>query len=81
MRSYAKALLFFALLFIAGHAARLAFTPDAIPIADGEQSSWQVLTAFALKAIENMGLYGEVIALLFGLGWLVRSLTHAAARR
>jgi hypothetical protein len=51
MLSYAKALLFFALLFVVAYVARLVLAPDAIPIAEGEQSSWQVLTAFVLKAI------------------------------
>jgi hypothetical protein len=81
MRSYVKALLLFALLFVVGHAARLAFVPDAVPIADGELSSWRVLMAFVLKAIENMGLYGEAIALLFGFGWLLRSLMPTAEKR
>jgi hypothetical protein len=81
MRSYVKALLLFALLFVVGHAARLAFVPDAVPIADGEQSSWRVLMAFVLKAIENMGLYGEAIALLFGFRWLLRSLMRTAEKR
>jgi hypothetical protein len=81
MRSYVKALLLFALLFVVGHAARLAFVPDAVPIADDEQSSWRVLMAFVLKAIENMGLYGEAIALLFGFRWLLRSLMRTAEKR
>jgi hypothetical protein len=80
MRSYLRALLFFALLFGAGYAARLLLAPDAIPIAEGEQSSWQVLTAFILKAIENMGLYGVVIALLFGVGWLLWTLKRGTAQ-
>jgi hypothetical protein len=80
MRSYVRALLLFALLFVVGHAARLAFVPDAIPIAEGEQSSWRVLMAFVLKA-KNMGLYGEVIALLFGFGWLLRSLMGTVEKR
>ena len=46
MRSYVKALLLFALLFVVGHAARLAFVPDAIPIAEGRAVDLAGLNGF-----------------------------------
>lgn len=80
MRPYLKALLFFAMLFAASHVVRLIVTPGVTPVADNEQPTLKFLSAFVLKSLENIGLYGTVIVLLFGVGWLLSNFLPPARR-
>ena len=80
MRPYLKAFLFFAMLFAASHVVRLIVTPGVAPVADNEQPTLKFLSAFVLKSLENIGLYGTVIVLLFGVGWLLSSFLPPARR-
>jgi hypothetical protein len=67
MRIFLKAFLLFALFFSAAYIARLSITPNSLPIADSEQSGWQVQVAFLLMSVENIGLFGMAIAMLLAL--------------
>ena len=80
MHHYLKAFLFFAVLFAASYAARIVMTPGVMPVADNEQPSGEFLTAFILKSMENVGLYGTIIVFLFGIGWALSGLARSAKR-
>jgi hypothetical protein len=67
MKTFAKSLLLFALVFAAAYAGRILIVPDVMPIAEGEQSSWQVDVAFLLTSAQNIGLFGMIIVILLGL--------------
>jgi hypothetical protein len=41
--------------------------PNVVPIADGEQSGWQVQIAFILTSVQNIGLFGMGLVMLLGL--------------
>ena len=67
MRSFLKAFLLFALFFAVAHITRISIVPDSLPIADGNQSGWQVQIAFVLMSVENIGLFGMAIVMLLAL--------------
>jgi hypothetical protein len=74
MRIFLKSLLLFALIFSAAYIARILMVPNVIPIADGEQSGWQVQIAFVLMSVQNIGLFGMGLVMLLGLLKHFRSL-------
>ena len=74
MRIFFKAFLLFALIFSAAYIARMLTVPNVIPIADGEQSGWQVQIAFVLTSVQNIGLFGMGLVMLVGLLKQLRSL-------
>jgi hypothetical protein len=74
MRIFFKAYLLFALIFSAAYIARMLTVPNVIPIADGEQSGWQVQIAFLLTSVRNIGLFGMGLVMLVGLLKQFRSL-------
>jgi hypothetical protein len=67
VRTFLKSMLLFALIFAAAYGARILFVPDVVPIADGEQSSWQLQLAFFLTSVQNVGLFGMSLMLLLAL--------------
>ena len=74
-----RALVLFALIFGAAYLARVAIVPNVMPIADTEQPGWQLQFAFVVKAIENVGLFGMIIARLLALySWLRELLRNTA---
>jgi hypothetical protein len=54
------------LLFTLGLAflAHKTLVPNVVPVADGEQSNWQVQLAFVLVSLENIGLGGAGLVLV-----------------
>ena len=74
MRIFFKAFMLFALIFSAAYIARMLTVPNVIPIADGEQSGWQVQIAFVLTSVQNIGLFGMGLVMLVGLLKQLRSL-------
>ncbi len=81
MRTYLRALLFFVLLFIAGFTARVLFAPGVLPVDIDEHPTGKFLTAFVLKSVENVGLYGSIIVLIFGVVWLLTGFVRRAGGR
>jgi hypothetical protein len=74
MRIFLKSFLLFALIFSASYIARILMVPNVVPIADGEQSGWQVQIAFVLTSVQNIGLFGMGLVMLLGLLKQFRSL-------
>ena len=74
MRIILKSFLLFALIFSAAYIARILMVPYVVPIADGEQSGWQVQIAFILTSVQNIGLFGMGVVTLLGLLKQFRSL-------
>ena len=74
MRIFLRSLLLFALVFSAAYIARVTIVPNVVPIADGEQSNWQIQVAFFLTSVQNIGLFGMVLVVLVALPSLLRSL-------
>jgi hypothetical protein len=81
MHAYLRALLFFAIVFVAAYAVRLLVAPGVLPVDIDEHPSGNFLTAFVLKSVENVGLYGSIIVLIFGLGWLLTGFVRRAGGR
>lgn len=81
MRAYLKALGFFVVVFAAGRLARFLFAPDAVPIANGEQTTRELVSALLLKSVENIGLCGAILVLVFGFGWLMAGLMRQVIKR
>jgi len=72
MRVQIKAIVLFIFIFAAAYTLRVIIVPNVVPIAEGEQPSWQLQFAFALKSIENIGIFGMVIVLLLAMSrWLM----------
>lgn len=67
MRIFLRSLLLFALVFSAAYVARVTIVPNVVPIADGEQSNWQIQVAFFLTSVQNIGLFGMVLVVLVAL--------------
>jgi hypothetical protein len=67
MRIFLKSLLLFASIFAAAYAARILIVPNVTPIADGEQSGWQVQIAFLLTSVQNIGLFGVAVVMISAL--------------
>jgi len=74
MRIFLKLFLLFALIFSAAYIARMLIVPNVVPIADGEQSGWQVQIAFLLASVGNIGLFGIVVVVILALLNCFRSL-------
>jgi hypothetical protein len=51
MPIFLKSLLLFALIFLAANMARILIVPNVVPIADGEQSNWQIQVLVALPSL------------------------------
>jgi hypothetical protein len=67
MKNFLKSLLLFASVFAAAYAARILIVPDVVPIAEGEQSSWQIDVALLLTSVQNIGLFGMILVILLAL--------------
>jgi hypothetical protein len=67
MRVFLKTFLLFALIFSVAYVARILTVPEIVPIADAEESSWQVQIAFALTSVQNVGLFGMILIILLAL--------------
>ena len=74
MRIFLKAFLLFALIFSAAYIVRILTVPDVVPIADVEQSGWQIQIAFVLLSVQNIGLFGMGLVMLLALLNQFRSL-------
>jgi hypothetical protein len=74
VRIFLKVFSLFALIFSAAYIVRNLTVPNVIPIADGEQSGWQVQIAFVLTSVQNIGLFGMGLVVLLGLLKQFRSL-------
>jgi hypothetical protein len=48
--------------------------PNVAPVAEGEQSNWQIQVAFALMSAQNIGLLGMVLVVLVVLSSRVKRL-------
>ena len=64
----------FASIFAAAYVARILIVPDVVPIAEGEQSGWQIDIAFFLTSVQNIGLLGVALVVLLALSYWVRNL-------
>jgi hypothetical protein len=67
MRIFLRSFLLFALTFSVAYIVRILIVPGVVPIADGEQSGWQVQIAFLLMSVENIGLFGMAIVMILAL--------------
>jgi hypothetical protein len=67
MRIFCMPLLLFVLVFSAAYIARVTIVPNVVPIADGEQSNWQIQFAFFLMSVQNIGLFGMALVVLLAL--------------
>jgi len=74
MRIFLKSLLLFASIFVAAYMARILIVPNVVPIAEGEQSNWQIQVAFFLTSVQNIGLFGMVLVVLVALPSQLRKL-------
>ena len=77
MRSFLKSLLLFASIFAAAYVARILIVPNVAPIAEGEESNWQIQVAFFLMSVQNIGLFGMVLIVLVALPSQVKKLARA----
>jgi hypothetical protein len=77
MRIFLKCLLLFASIFAAAYIARLLIVPDVVPIAEGEQSNWQIQVAFLLTSVQNIGLFGMALVVLVALPSQIKRLGRA----
>jgi hypothetical protein len=73
MRVFLKSLALFALIFVAAYVARVTIVLDVVPIADGEQSGWQVQVAFVITTVQNIGLIGIALVMLVALSSRLKS--------
>ena len=64
MRIFLKSMLLFVSIFTAAYVARIFIVPDVVPIAEGEQSNWQIQLAFFLTSVQNIGLFGMALVLV-----------------
>jgi hypothetical protein len=74
MGTFLKSLLLFASIFAAAYVARILMVPNVAPIAEGEQSNWQIQVAFFLMSVQNIGLFGMVLVVLVALPSQVKKL-------
>jgi hypothetical protein len=77
MRTFLKSLLLFASIFAAAYVARILIMPNVAPIAEGEESNWQIQVAFFLTSVQNIGLFGMVLIVLVALPSQVKKLARA----
>jgi len=73
MRIFLKSMLLFALIFLVAYIARVTTVPNVVPIADGEQSGWQLQVAFILTSLQNIGLIGMALVMLLALSSRLKS--------
>jgi hypothetical protein len=64
MFTFLRSLLLFMLVFATAFLAHRTLVPNVVPVADGEQSNWQVQLAFVLVSLENIGLGGAGLVLV-----------------
>jgi hypothetical protein len=74
MRIFLKSLLLFISIFAVAYAARILIVPNVAPIAEGEQSNWQIQVAFLLMSVQNIGLFGMVLVVLVAIPSQVKKL-------
>jgi hypothetical protein len=74
MRIFFRSLLLFDSIFAAAYVARIFIVPDVAPIAEGEQSNWQIQLAFFLTSVQNIGLFGMALVMLVALPSQIRRL-------
>jgi hypothetical protein len=74
MRIFCKSLSLFALVFLAAYVARILVVPNVTPVADGEQSHWQIQVAFFFTSVQNIGLIGMTVVMLLALLSQLKSL-------
>jgi hypothetical protein len=74
MRIFCKSLLLFTLIFLAAYVARILIVPNVMPVADGEQSNWQIQVAFFFTSVQNIGLIGMTVVMLLALLSQLKSL-------
>jgi hypothetical protein len=67
MRIFLRSLLLFASIFAVAYMARILIVPSVVPIAEGEQSNWQIQLAFFLTSVQNVGLFGMIVVMLVAL--------------
>jgi hypothetical protein len=77
MRIFTKYLLLFASIIAAAYMARISIVPDVMPIAEGEQSNWQIQLAFFLTSVQNIGLFGMALVVLVALPSQIRRVGRA----
>jgi hypothetical protein len=77
MRTFLRSLLLFASIFAAAYVARILIVPNVAPIAEGEESNWQIQVAFFLMSVQNIGLFGMVLIVLVALPSQVKKLSRA----
>jgi len=77
MRTFLKSLLLFASIFAAAYVARILIVPNVAPIAEGEESNWQIQVAFFSMSVQNIGLFGMVLVVLVALPSQVKKLARA----
>jgi hypothetical protein len=74
MRTVLKSLLLFGSIFAAAYVVRIFIAPDVAPIAEGEESNWQIQIAFLLMSVQNIGLSGMVLVVLVAFASQVKKL-------
>jgi hypothetical protein len=74
MRIFLKSLLLFASIFAVAYMARILIVPNVGPIAEGEQSNWQIQAAFVLTSVQNIGLFGMALVMLVALSYRLKTL-------
>ena len=77
MRTFLRSLLLFASIFAAAYVARILIVPNVAPIAEGEESNWQIQVAFFFMSVQNIGLFGMVLVVLVALPSQVKKLARA----
>lgn len=77
MRIFLKSLLLFASIFAAAYLARVFIVPNVVPIAEGEQSNWEIQVAFLLTSVQNIGLFGMILVVLVALPSQLKRLGRA----
>lgn len=64
MFTFLRSLLLFTLVFGLAFLAHKMLVPNVVPVADGEQSNWQVQLAFVLVSLEYISLGGAGLVLV-----------------
>lgn len=77
MRIFLKSLPLFASIFAAAYLARVFIVPNVVPIAEGEQSNWEIQVAFLLTSVQNIGLFGMILVVLVALPSQLKRLGRA----
>lgn len=82
MNVVAKLLIICAAIFAAAYVLGRLFVPDVVAIGfeDTEQPIWQVVTAFLLRAIENIAVLGSIVVAI-GAIWQAVSRQRRSMQR